>query len=98
MLGEAALPVDGAISEPRHVCLDPEDVVNIHRLLGLGASVKGIAQKYGMRVRQIERIRDGKAWKSLWPGASAVNARQGAGDPSGEGETARPVQFTGGEA
>jgi len=82
-----------SVKAPRNT-LEPEDVVRVHQLAAQGVQAKSIAQRFGVRTRQIERILTGQSWKHLWPGASTVNARQGAGDPSGEGETACSAQST----
>ena len=81
-----------------HAVLTRADVVNIYRLLGLGARVEAVAKRYAVRPLHIKRIRDGKVWRSLWPGASTSNGSVGP-DESLRGEKrARPAQFTGREA
>ena len=86
-----------SVKAPRNT-LEPEDVVRVHQLAAQGVQAKSIAQRFGVRTRQIERILTGKSWKGLWPGASPSNGSVGS-DGSLRGEKrARPAQFTGREA
>jgi len=86
-----------SVKAPRNT-LEPEDVVRVHQLAAQGVQAKSIAQRFGVRTRQIERILTGRSWKSLWPGASPINGSVGS-DGSLRGEKrAHPAQFTGREA
>ena len=86
-----------SVKAPRNT-LEPEDVVRVHQLAAQGVHAKSIAQRFGVRTRQIERILTGRSWKGLWPGASPINGSVGS-DGSLRGEKrARPAQFTGREA
>ena len=87
-----------SVKAPR-CTLTAEDVVQVHRLSAAGVHAKQIAQRFGVRTRQIERILTGRSWKSLWPGASPINGGSVGSDGSLRGEKrARPAQFTGREA
>jgi len=81
-----------SVKAPR-CTLEPDDVINVHRLSAQGVHATQIAQRFGVRTRQIERILTGRSWKSLWPGASTSTARAGNGDLLGKREKARPAQF-----
>jgi len=79
-----------SVKAPRNT-LEPEDVVRVHQLAAQGVHAKSIAQRFGVRTRQIERILTGQSWKHLWPGASITTASS-AVVVSGEKETACSAQ------